>query len=359
MDPQPTPGQPIATVIPELIGSEGDLQAILDGEQPQFRLPLINRNGDRGADDDQQREQKTNYINITILPHRHDSGQPISGLFVFIEDATEEGKIQQRIMQQRNELTLLRDALARQNRQLQVANAELQQLSKLKSRFVAVAAHELRTPLTTISGYTELLDDGSFGPLNMQQRRPLEIITQSSERLLLIINNLLDISRIETGRMQLDLRPVTLEALVHRCLDEQRLHLDERRQSIILDLPDKTPVLLCDKDRTIQILCNLVGNASKYTPDGGAVTLSVTDAEEEGYLQITITDTGIGIPLTEQKHIFDTFYRASNVNEVSTTGAGLGLHITRSLVELQGGKIRCKSAPGQGASFIFTLPLAG
>ena len=376
LDPASSLGHSITTIIPELLGSEAELQAILDGETPQLQLPLVNRSGwgnDVHAllnDEDVAFQLYplpdqidvgddgiTRFITITVLPDRRASAE-ITGLIVIVEDATEEGLFQQRIMQHRNELTLLRDQLARQNTQLQAANRELKQLDELKSRFVAVAAHELRTPLTAISGYTELLSDGSFGPLDERQRRPLNVIAQSTKRLLEIINNLLDVSRIETGRMELNLRPTPLNEIVQGCLDEYRMMTAKRGQTLTLDLPAESPVLLCDPARTAQILCNLLGNACKYTPEGGAIHLSAGPAEQEGYLQISVQDTGIGIPPEEQKHLFSAFFRAKNSNQANASGAGLGLHIARSLVELQSGEIHCESKPGRGSTFSFTLPLA-
>lgn len=371
-------GRRIDVVLPELIGSEAELQAILDGELPRLQFPLINRSrGDREtptflddlnaqlqffppAHDNGEVEISDGgdsyYLTITVLPHQR-YGE-ITGLIVFVEDVTEEGLIQQRITQHRNELTLLRDQLARQNVRLQAANRELRQLDELKSRFVSVAAHELRTPLTAISGYTELLRDGSFGLLDERQRRPLTIIAQSTDRLLEIINNLLDVSRIETGRVQLNMRPTPLQQIIRRCLDEYHLVVEKRGQTLTVDLPSDAPLLLCDLARTVQVLGNLLGNASKYTPEGGSIHLSAGPAAQAGYFQIAVQDTGIGIPLAEQQRIFGTFYRASNADQTNAAGAGLGLHISRSLVELQGGEIHFESEPGQGSMFFFTLPLA-
>jgi signal transduction histidine kinase len=371
------PGHPVWAVIPELLGSEAELQAILDGELPSLQLPLINRNGGEGDTDgllnddaasfrfaflsfDQDSEDNgglTRFITITVLPDRGSSTE-ITGLIVLIEDATEEGVVQQRIMQQRNELVLLRDQLARQNVQLQAANRELRQLDELKSRFVAVAAHELRTPLTAISGYTELLSEGSFGPLDERQRRPLDIISQSADRLLEIISKLLDISHIETGCIQLNMRPTPPGEIVQSCLDEYRMVAGKRNQTITLDCPLDAPQVLCDPARTIQILGNLLGNACKYTPEGGDIHVYAGLADQEGCFQIAVRDTGIGIPPEEQEHLFSAFFRARNADQIDANGAGLGLHIARALVELQGGEIRCESEPGHGSTFSFILPLA-
>lgn len=344
-------GQPLAVAIPELMGNEEEIDAILRGERSGLLIPLVNRDDHELDPNRALTEPRTRYFNVMVTPHHRPGGDGVGGLLIFVEDATEEGITQQRIMQQRNELSLLRD-------RLQAANRELQHLNELKSRFVAVAAHELRTPLTAIKGYVELLGDGSFGPLAAGQQRALEIIAASAERLLRIINNLLDISRIEAGRVQLTLRPVAGTPLIERAVDEFRPRFEQKKQAFHLHLPANLPNLLCDETRTQQILSNLLGNASKYTPAGGAVTLSAETARREGYLLITVEDTGIGIPLADQPYVFDTFFRASNVMQIDSVGAGLGLNITRSLAELQGGEIWCHSTPGEGATFAFTVPLA-
>jgi len=247
-----------------------------------------------------------------------------------------------------------------QNQYLLTAHdmTEIKKVESIRREFLANVAHELRTPLTAISGYTELLRDGSFGLLDERQRRPLTIIAQSTDRLLEIINNLLDVSRIETGRVQLNMRSTPLQQIIRRCLDEYHLVVEKRGQTLTVDLPSDAPLLLCDLARTVQVLGNLLGNASKYTPEGGSIHLSAGPAAQAGYFQIAVQDTGVGIPLAEQQRIFGTFYRASNADQTNAAGAGLGLHISRSLVELQGGEIHFESEPGQGSTFFFTLPLA-
>jgi signal transduction histidine kinase len=341
------PGLTLTDLVPELVGSEAVLADILAGRVPRFQLGWVNRESAQGH---------TIYLNMVILPHRDRAGQVV-GLLHVMEDVTEMGRIDQQLAQQRNELRLLRDQLARQNLELAAANAELQRLDELKSQFVSIAAHELRTPLASVVGYVEiLLEDVEL--LTQQQREFLEIIQSSSRRLLEITRNLLDIARIEAGRVDLVLQPVALDVLVEGIAAEFHPQLKAKDQHLTFRAPPDLPLALCDEARTTQIVGNLLSNASKYTPEGGGITVTVSPAAEDGFLRVSVADTGVGISADDQEKLFSRFFRAESAGLTGASGAGLGLHITRALVELHGGTIWLESEPGAGSTFHVTFPIA-
>jgi signal transduction histidine kinase len=341
-------GQPLLELIPELVGSERVLANILEGELPRFQLGWINRETADG---------QTVYLIMATLPH-HDSTGRLTGLLHLVEDYTEMGTIDQQLAQQRNELRLLRDELARQNVDLAVANAELERLDDVKTMFVSVAAHELRTPLTPITGFLEMLLDEEFGPLTDIQRESLEIVSRSTKRLETLTDNLLDLTRLEAGRLAVLLNPTDLSALIESVAVEYRPQLSAKSQHLSVYIQPQVPPALCDEARASQIIANLLSNASKYTLEGGEITVSLTLAEEEGFVQVSVTDTGVGISTEDQKRLFERFFRAKSAGEARARGTGLGLYITRSLVELHGGKVWVESEIGKGSRFHVTFPIA-
>ncbi|HIE37773.1 MAG TPA: GAF domain-containing protein, partial [Anaerolineae bacterium] len=226
---------------------------------------------------------------------------------------------------------------------------------RAKSEFVSTVSHELRTPMTSIKGYADLLLMGAVGELSDQQRHFLGIIRSNADRLTALVNDLLDISRIETGRVELDLKAVHL----HEVVDQVIGTLQGRAQSrgIVLEtrVPEDLPAVWGDGARVAQVLTNLVGNAIQYTPPGGEVIVSARPAGD--MLEVAVTDTGIGISKENQARIFDRFFRADDPLVQETPGTGLGLPITASLVHMHGGEIWVESELGEGSTFIFTLPL--
>jgi signal transduction histidine kinase len=341
-------GRSLPELVPELIGSEAVLADILTGKLPRFELAWVNRETAEGA---------TTYLTMVALPYRDRTGQ-IVGLIHLVEDVTEVGDLQQRLVQRRNELRLLRDQLAAKNLELATTNAELRRLDKMKSVFVSVAAHELRTPLAPILGYMEMFLDGDFGPLTDGQRERLEVMDRNVRRLLEITNSLLDVTRIEAERVELILRPADLLALVETVLAEYGPQLEAKTQRLTLRAPSDLPPALCDETRAAQIIGNLLSNASKYTPDGGLIDVSLALAEEEGFLDVSVADNGVGVSAEDQEKLFERFFRAESAALTQASGAGLGLYITRSLVEMHGGRIWFESALGKGSTFHVTFPIA-
>jgi PAS domain S-box-containing protein len=229
-------------------------------------------------------------------------------------------------------------------------------VDRMKSELISIVSHQLRTPMTSIKGYTDLIYLEAVGEINEAQRRFLRIIKSNADRLALLANDLLDISRIETGRIRLNLEFIHIGAISEEMATSLRGQIEEKGLSLKLDIPEGLPPIYGDHDRVTQILTNLTENAWRYTPSGGQVTVS---AQTRGnFLQVSVADTGIGIAPEDQEKIFTRFYRADHPLVQEVAGTGLGLSIAKSFVEMHGGEIWVESKPGQGSTFSFTLPLA-
>jgi PAS domain S-box-containing protein len=229
-------------------------------------------------------------------------------------------------------------------------------VDRMKSELISTVSHQLRTPMTSIKGYTDLLYLETVGEINEAQRRFLSIIKSNADRLALLANDLLDISRIETGRIRLNLEFIHISVIADEVASSLRGQIEEKDLSLKLDIPEGLPPIHGDHDRVAQILTNLVDNAHHYTSAGGQITVSAQ--VRNNFLQVGVADTGIGIAPQDQEKIFDRFYRADHPLVQEIAGTGLGLSIVKSFVEMQGGEIWVESEPGQGSTFSFTLPLA-
>ncbi len=227
---------------------------------------------------------------------------------------------------------------------------------RAKSEFISTVSHELRTPMTSIKGYADLLMLGMAGSLSEQQRHFVSIIRNNAERMVALVNDLLDISRIESGRVQLDLRALHIHEVVEQVAHTLLGRAQSKGLTLQIEVPADLPLVWGDGNRVTQILTNLISNAIQYTPPGGRVTVS---AHLNGdMLEISVADTGIGISKENQRKIFDRFFRADDPLVQETPGTGLGLPITASLVQMHGGQIWVESELGEGSTFTFTLPLA-
>ena len=233
--------------------------------------------------------------------------------------------------------------------------AELEQADRLRSQFLSHVSHELKTPLTSIKGFLQNLLDGLTGPLNEKQQRYLSRMLDNSDRLIRMIEALLDRTRIQSGR--LDLVPVEIDLghCVADAVEQLRLLAQAKQQSLETIVPSVPLVVWADRDRLIQIVTNLVQNAVKFTPEGGSIMVTVRQ-ESQTLAGVSVRDTGQGIPPEFLDQIFDPFFRVKQVRS-GTKGLGLGLSIVRTLVEVQGGTIAARSELGQGAELSFTIPL--
>jgi PAS domain S-box-containing protein len=227
--------------------------------------------------------------------------------------------------------------------------------ARAKIEFVSMVSHELRTPMTSIKGYADLLLMEAVGALTGDQRKFLSVIKSNVDRLTTLVNDLLDISRMESGRMTLSLGAVRLDGLIHQVVVAMEARTREKGLTLRSEVPRDLPVVSADSDRVIQILTNLVANACQYTPTGGEIVVSAGVHGDE--MRVSVRDTGIGIAPEDQEKIFVRFFRVDDPLVHETIGTGLGLSIVKSLVEMHGGRIEVESEVGEGSTFTFTLPL--
>ncbi len=229
-------------------------------------------------------------------------------------------------------------------------------LDKVKDEFIANTSHELRTPLSGILGITGAMLKGSDGKLNERQRQNLSIIESSSRRLANLVNDILDFSKIKNGDIQLNIHPIRIRGMITTIADVFRQLNLKKELDVIVELPKELPPVMADENRVAQIFYNLIGNAVKFTRSGYVM---ISSKQNGGMLEFCISDTGIGIPKDKLDDIFHSFEQVDSSLTRTYGGTGLGLPISKHLVELQGGTIRVESTEGIGSHFYFSLPLAG
>ena len=239
---------------------------------------------------------------------------------------------------------------------LQVANKHLKQLDQSKSEFLSIAAHQLRTPLTGIKGYVSMFLEGDFGDLTEEQKQQLERIFRSSDRLTRLVDVFLNVSRIETGRLDIKKSKVQLEEVLDEVVNDLTNPAKKKNIEITVQKPENPlPIMLLDKDKIHYVFMNLVDNAIKYTPKGW---INVRMSRSKSLVTIEIRDSGMGIDPNEIDKLFQKFSRAEAISRIHTGGSGLGLFIARKIVEGHGGRIWAESeGDGKGSSFTFTLPI--
>jgi len=248
------------------------------------------------------------------------------------------------------------DDLQRSNKLLFEANRQLRAATEAKSIFLAHMSHELRTPLNAIIGFSDLLIGGIGGEINNQQRQCLEDILNSGKHLLSLINDILDLSKVEAGKI--DIRPESLRLadVVDDAVTTVKTMIDESKHELAISIAEDLPPVYGDRNRLKQILLNLLSNAIKFTPDGGKLTLETS--RKGDFCQVSMVDNGIGIRKEDQIRIFEPFTQLDTQPGERKQGTGLGLALTKQLVELLGGKIWVESKHGKGSRFSFTIPLA-
>jgi signal transduction histidine kinase len=243
-------------------------------------------------------------------------------------------------------------ALNEINSALEMRNREVERVSQLKDEFLASVSHELRTPLNAIVGFSKLLGEESDGPLNTEQHKQVQHIVKAARHLLALINNILDLSRIEAGHLELHEEPFPFTEALSDALSAIRPQARANHINIVLKV-DPDDVIYADKLRLRQVLYNLLHNAAKFTPDFGEV--SIECAHTDGWVLITVADNGVGVPASEHSAIFEKFHQARPSVRGIREGTGLGLAITKQIVEGHGGSIRVESVPGN-TRFIVKLP---
>lgn len=234
--------------------------------------------------------------------------------------------------------------------------AAVEAANQAKTEFISFVSHELKQPMTAIKGYTDLLVKGLAGDLTETQRSFLEVIRSNVNRMDTMVQELLDISRIESGRLRLEIGQVVLRETIEEAVRAIRHEIEAKRQTLEVEITDPLPPVRADRNRVVQILTNLLSNAYKYTPEEGRIRVTVQP--NGGFVVCSVSDTGIGIAPEERERLFTKFFRSQHPAVRNVPGTGLGLVITKSLVELQGGQIWVESEPGKGSTFTFTLPVA-
>lgn len=311
-----------------------------------------------------QRQGAARWVHSRSSPVFADNGQ-LMGHVGTVEDITDRKQAEEQLQ-----------ALTRQ---LQAQNEQLTEVSRLKSEFLANMSHELRTPLTSILGFSSVLLKQSFGALNPKQEQYLSLIYSSGEHLLTLINDLLDLAKVEAGKLQLCLEEVDLNELCQTALQMVEIRALQKQQQLSLELPLVCELMFGDRQRILQVLLNYLSNAIKFTADGGTITLrteilSKTELQNRNplevdvdtppslifgarFLGLSVIDTGIGISATEHHLLFQTFQQVDGADNRQHGGTGLGLALTKRLVELHGGQVSFISMPGVGSTFSAWFPL--
>lgn len=304
-------------------------------------------------------------IDLTRTALLNEQGE-IIGTSAIARDITERVRAEQAIQQlnleletkvaeRTRQLAAATEELRYRNAELEKANVELQKLDELKSEFVSMVSHELRAPLTNINGSLELLLQGDTPCYDRGQREMLQIVQEQTMRLTRLVQGILNVSRIEAGKLVLQPQAFNIVALIEKVIGVW----DSRGVANHIEHPKtlNLPSVWADRDRTEEILFNLIDNAIKYSPEGAAIRI---EAESDGrFAVVSVSDRGIGIPPDEVDKIFEKFHRVDRRDATENYGHGLGLYICRRLVQAQGGKIWAESVLGAGSTFRFSLPLAG
>ena len=279
-------------------------------------------------------------VEISLSPVESEEGMRVTAV---IRDVTTRRQAEDR----------LRSVQETYTRELEERNRLIERANRLKSEFLASMSHELRTPLHTIIGFSELLGEELEGPLNDKQKRFVRHIHKDSLHLLELINDVLDLSKIEAGKLELRREVFDVRAALDEVLASIRPHAEAKSQTLAIDLDD-LPALEADRTRFKQILLNLLSNAVKFTPEQGSIRVEARLHGET--VQFSVIDTGVGIPKEEQESVFDKFYQVGQTTKGIREGTGLGLAITQRLVEEHGGKVWVVSQVGKGSRFSFTIP---
>ena len=264
-----------------------------------------------------------------------------------------EGEIKHRTGIKRK-LILLEEALRKASDELEEKNRRLTELDKLKSDFVSTVSHELRTPLSIIKEGISLVLDGITGKVNQKQEKILLVSKDNIDRLTRIINDLLDISRIESGKVELTKSIVNISDLTKQVYSEFKIEADKKSQVLQIFLPKSSVDIYVDPDKITQILNNLISNAIKYTPSKGKIKVELEDKKDK--VEISISDTGIGIANEDLPKIFDKFQQFDRKAGPGTKGTGLGLAIAKELIQMHKGKIWVDSKVHKGTKVTFALP---
>lgn len=327
-------GLALTAVCDEFIGAEATLQAIARGELPSYRLEQVQRQNGRGD---------IAYLTFELLPLAD-----AAGLLLLVEDNTQESRFEQALVQERNDLRLLKA-------QLLQANEQLHHLNQFKNMFISMAAHDLRTPLFVIHGYLQLILADAVLWLPDEYQQFINNSLNQIQWLNNLVTDLLTLDKIEQGQIIIQADRVDLGRLVKEVLLLFADLATDRGQEMQQRLPERSLIIYGEANRIRQVLFNLLGNAFKYTPDGGLVQIALWEEAETAVLQIS--DNGPGMNPTEQADLFQPYYRTQSAKQSQISGTGFGLFIAKTLVEAHGGTIAVASTPGIGTQFTTRWPL--
>lgn len=250
----------------------------------------------------------------------------------------------------------LQEKVDEATRKLRLTNEKLRQLDQTKDDFISMASHQLRTPLTSVKGYVSMVLDEDAGKVTAQQRKLLDQAFISSQRMVYLIADLLNVSRLKTGKFVIEPKPTNLAEVVETELEQLKETAKGRNLKLLYERPKSFPTLNLDETKIRQVIMNFSDNAIYYTPSGGTITVSLVDKPES--VELTVADNGIGVPKSEQHHLFTKFYRAGNAKKARPDGTGLGLFMAQKVIVAQGGAIIFHSEENKGSTFGFSFPKA-
>lgn len=289
------------------------------------------------------------WLRFTAAPLRGPGGE-IVGAIETLQDVTERKQAEMALTKAYEEME---QRVAERTRDLTEANLKLKELDRLKSLFIASMSHELRTPLNSIIGFTGIILMGMAGELTEEQRKQLTMVKNNAHQLLALINDVIDVSKIEAGSVELLIEEFDLITLVQELKDSFTLATDDKGLEMTLTMPD-TLIIKSDERRTKQIITNLVSNAVKFT-DNGKIALKVV--KEDRMAEVSVEDTGIGIKEEDMDRLFLAFSRIHVDGVLIREGTGLGLYLSKKIANFLGGELTAKSEFGRGSTFTFTVPL--
>jgi len=266
-------------------------------------------------------------------------------------DITERKQAEQALQKAYDELE---DKVAERTRELALANVQLKEMDRLKSEFIATMSHELRTPLNSIIGFTGIILKGIAGKINDEQRKQLSMVYKSAKHLLNLINDILDLSRIESGKMETSVEKFKIKEIICKAIQTLSPMIYQKNLILVKKIPDDLPEIYSDRKKVFQIFLNLINNAVKFTDKG---KIKIECKIENDYLEVCVSDTGIGMKKGNMDYLFEAFRQIDGTAQRRYEGAGLGLYLCKNLVTILGGKIWAESEYGKGSRFTFTLPL--
>ena len=248
----------------------------------------------------------------------------------------------------------LQEKVEEATKQLRKANHRLRELDQTKDEFISMASHQLRTPLTSIKGYLSMVLEGDVGPVTKNERKMIQTAFDSAERMVFLISDLLNVSRLQSGKFVIENKPSDIAKMVEAQVNQLQETAKNHHLTLIYDKPNKFPIVNVDETKIQQVVMNFMDNAVFYTPAGGSITVKLEETGSE--IRYTVTDTGLGVPAAEQHHLFGKFYRAGNARKMRPDGTGLGLFMAKKVIVAQGGAIIFHSVEGKGSTFGFSFP---